>query len=77
MPDGCYAQGLLGVGELADDVVAADPQGAQSAEPSAELVSCVRLAFEQSEGVLDGVDEGPVEGEQFEPRASCEDDAGQ
>lgn len=39
-------------------------------------MSCPRVALEQSEGVLNGVDEGPVEVEQFEPCASRKNDAG-
>ena len=39
-------------------------------------MSRVRIALEQPERVLDGVDEGPVEVEQFLPGAPSENDFG-
>lgn len=38
---------------------------------------CTGVAFEEPEGVLDGIDERPVELEQLVPGATREDDAGQ
>ena len=40
-------------------------------------MSAARIAFEQSERVLDGVKERPVEVEEFESRATREFDASQ
>lgn len=43
---------------------------------AAQLVSEVRVAFEQSERVLDGVDKGPIEVEWLLPGAPRENDVG-
>ena len=55
------AKGLLGLGELVDDAVRADAKRAKSLQPPAQRVPGDRVAFEQPEGVLDSVDQRPVE----------------
>jgi hypothetical protein len=71
------ADGVLSVSELIDDAIRADAERAEAFEPPPEFVSGERVAFEQAEGVFDGVDQWPVEVEQFEAGAACEDDVGQ
>jgi hypothetical protein len=71
-----YADCLPRISELVDDAVGADAERAESLEAPAKRVSGERLALEQSEGVLDGVDQHPVEFEQLSSRATREDDAG-
>jgi hypothetical protein len=56
MPDRGDADGLVALGELVDDAVGTDAQGAEAPEPAAQRVSGVWLALGQSEGVLDSVD---------------------
>ncbi len=68
------ADGVLIVRQLIDDAVGANAQRAQAAEPATQPVPCLRLALEQSERVLDGVDQGPVEIEQLLPGTPGESD---
>ncbi len=56
MADRGDTDGVLIVCQLIDDAVGAHAQRAQTAEPAAQRVPRVRLALEQSERVLDGVD---------------------
>ncbi len=76
MADRGDTDGVLVVCQLIDDAVGPHAQRAQAAEPSAQRVPCVRLALEQSERVLDGVDQGPIEIEQLLLGAPRENDGG-
>lgn len=51
----------LSLGELVDDAVGADAKRAEPSEPPPQHVAGQRIAFEQPERVLYGVDEGPAE----------------
>jgi hypothetical protein len=51
----------LSLGELIDDAVRAHTKHAKPAQPPAQHVSGERIAFEQAERVLHGVDEGPTQ----------------
>lgn len=68
------ANRLPASGELVEDPVGANPQRVQPAELPPQSVTCFRLALEQAERVLDGVDQGPAELEQFAPGATGEDE---
>lgn len=61
MADRGDTDGPVVVSQLIDDAIRPHAQGAEPLQPAAQLVSDVRVAFEQSEGVLDSVDKGPVE----------------
>lgn len=74
--DGGDAYGLLVVDELVDDAVAADAQGAQTAQPSSQRMARGRFALELAECVLDRVDERPVKFEQVVSGPSGQNDAG-
>jgi hypothetical protein len=76
MADRGDPDGLLIVCELINDAVGAHAQRAQAREPAAQRVPGVRLALEESERILDGVDQGPLEIEQLLPRTSGENDGG-
>ena len=75
MADRRDADSALVIGELVDHAIAANVKRAQSAQPSAEGTPGPGLAFEEAEGVLDGVDQRPVEAEQLQPCAARQDDA--
>lgn len=75
MADRGDSDGLVVVCELVDDAIRAHAQRAEAVEPAAERVSRVRIALEKSQRVLDGVDLGPVELEQFLPGAPGENDS--
>lgn len=49
MPDGGDADGLPVVGELVDDAIGADAQGAQAPQAAMQRVANVRVALEQAE----------------------------
>src|SRR5215207_7453547 len=66
---------LLILDKLVDDAVAADPQRAQSPKPAAKLVPADWLALEQTERILDGVDQRPIELQQRGPGRTREDNA--
>jgi hypothetical protein len=68
--------GLVIVCQLVDDAICAYAQRAQAGQPPAEGVSAVGVALEESERVLDGVDERPVEIEQLVSGAPRENDLG-
>jgi hypothetical protein len=68
-----HSDRLLGVGELVEDAVGADPQRAQAAKPAAKRVPSSRFALEQAERIGDRVDQGPVEREQLATGAASED----
>ncbi len=56
-----HANRLLGLGKLVDDAVGADAQAAEPSQTPTKDVSDDRIAFEQSQRVMYGVDERPVE----------------
>jgi hypothetical protein len=66
---------LLGLGELIDDAVGADAKRAQASEAPPQYVAGNRIAFEQPERILYGIDERPIELEQLTAGAAREDDA--
>lgn len=81
MADRGDADSLLTLGQLVEDSIGADPQGAQASQSASERVSGIRFALEQAESVLDRVDQGPVEFEQLAPGAAgknepCQGSAG-
>lgn len=59
--DGGYPDCLALVCKLVDDAIGPHAQRAQAVQTAAQLVSTVRVALEESQRVLDGVDEGPIE----------------
>jgi hypothetical protein len=59
---------LLFIGHLVKDSVGTDSQGPETAQPPPQRVAGERIALEQAEGVLDRVDQGPV---QIEEVAAC------
>src|SRR5579875_1921009 len=67
---------LLVVGDLVDDAIGADAQRAEAVQPAPQCMSDVRVPLEQSERVLDGVDQRPVEVEKLLPGAPRENDFG-
>jgi hypothetical protein len=76
MADRGDTDGVLIVCQLIDDAIGAHAQRAQTAEPTTQLVPCLRLALERSESVLDGVDQGPAEIEQLLPGTPGNNDGG-
>ena len=74
MTDSGDANGPVGIGELVDDAIGADAQGPQAAQPAAKRVPGAGLAREPAEGLLDGIDQRPVEIEQLAACATREDD---
>jgi hypothetical protein len=65
---------LLGLDELVDDPVCPDVKRAESPQPPAQGAPGQRLALEQTERVLHGIDDGPVELEHLVADAASEDD---
>jgi hypothetical protein len=74
MTDSGDANSLVGIGELVNDAIGADAQGPQAAQPAAKGVAGAGLAREHAEGLLDGIDQRPVEVEQLAACATREDD---
>jgi hypothetical protein len=74
--DGCDADSLTVLVDLVDDPISPDSQGAESVESPAEGVADVRVTLQESECVLDGVDQRPAELEQLLSSAPREDDCG-
>jgi hypothetical protein len=74
MTDGGDADRLPSIGHLIEDAKGADPQRVEAGEPSAERLARVGLALEQAEGVLDRVDQRPIQLKQIEPRPPGEDE---
>ena len=60
-----HANGLNCIGEVVDDAEGADTERPQSREAAVQGMSRKRLTLEQPQGVLDGVDQRPVELEQL------------
>ena len=75
MSDRDNADCLFSLGELIDDAVGADAKRAQSCQAPAQNVAGERIAFQQPECILHGVDERPIELEQLTTGAAREDDA--
>lgn len=76
--DGAVADGgdshrLPAIGQLVKDSIGADPQRAQAAEPPPERMTRLRLALQQTQGVLDSVDQRPVQLKQLATGAPSED----
>ena len=76
MADGGYPDGLALVCQLVDDAIRPHAQGPQALQTAAQLVAAVGVALEESERVLSGIDQGPIEVEQLLPRAAGENDLG-
>jgi hypothetical protein len=76
MADGGHADGLVIVCQLVDDAIGAHAQRAEAVQATAQGVSEVGVALEQSERILDGVDKRPIEVEQLLPRPPGENDLG-
>ncbi len=72
MADSGDSDRLVVVRKLIDDPVRADSQRVQAAKPATQRIAGVRLALEQREGFLGGVDQRPVERKQLGARASRE-----
>lgn len=77
MPDGGYADGLFGVGQLIENPVGAHPQRVQTEELASEGVPGLGFALEQAKSILDRIDQRPAELEQLLPSATGEDEPGQ
>ena len=73
MTDCGDADGLVGIGELVNDAIRADAQGPEAPQPAAKRVPGAGLAREHAEGLLDGIDQRPVEIEQLAACATRED----
>jgi len=67
----------VAAGELVDHAVAPDPKRSEPPKRSPELMSCLVVPFEESEGIVDGVYERPVDGHEIVARRPGEDDASQ
>ena len=67
MTDGGNPNRLLGIGELVEDSIRADPKRVQTAQLASERVPGLRFSLEDAQRILDRVDERPVEFEQFPP----------
>ena len=74
MADGGHPNGLLTLSQLIEDPIRTDPQRAQAAEFAVKRLSGARLTLEEAEGVLDCVDQRPVELEQLAASAAGEDE---
>ncbi len=61
MPDRDDANRLPTLGQLIEDPVDANPKREQTAQPAAEHVTSGRFALEQAEGILDRIDQRPIE----------------
>lgn len=77
MPDGGYADGLSGVGQLIENPVGAHPQRVQTEELASQGVPGSGFSLEQAQRILDRIDQRPVELEQRLPSATGEDQTGQ
>ena len=71
-----HAHCLVVVCELVDDPIRAYAQRPEAAQPAPEGVSGLRLPFQQSERVLDSVDQRPLEFEERLSSAPRENDLG-
>jgi hypothetical protein len=71
------ADGLLTVGQLVENPIGADAQRIEPAQLAFERMSRAWLALKQAQGILDCVDQRPVEFEQLPPGATSEDKSGQ
>lgn len=67
MTDSGHANGPLPASQLIEDPISAYAQGVQPAQLASERVTGLRFALQQSQCVLDRVDQRPVEFEQLPP----------
>jgi len=77
MADSSDTNCLLSIGQLVKDSVSANTQRVQPTQLAAECVSGSRFALEQSQRILDRVDQLPVEFEQLAPCAAGKNEPGQ
>ena len=68
------ANRLLSLDELVDDSVGADAKRTQSPKAPAQHMAGERIALEQTERILDGIDERPTELEQLTACPARQDD---
>jgi hypothetical protein len=71
------ADSLLPIGSLVENPISADSQRVQTAQFASQRVASPRLALQQTQRILDRVDQRPVEFEQLPPSAAGEDEPGQ
>src|ERR1700730_17613998 len=74
MQDGDNANGAAVGSELVEDPVGPNAQRVHATQPPAQLIAGVGLSPEQRDGLLDGVDQRPVEPEQRQPSGAREND---
>ena len=73
VPNGDHPDHLIGVGEVVDDAIGAEAQDVEAAQPPTQGSTRARLPLEQGKGLLDRVDQSPLEGQQVAPRLSRQD----
>lgn len=61
MADSRHANDLIAIGQLIEDPISADPQRVQAAQPALKRVAGLGIALEQTESVLDRIDQRPAE----------------
>jgi hypothetical protein len=72
--DRCHADGLLAGVNLVHDSVRPYPERSEAGQTATEGMAGEWLAFEKTEGVLDGIDQRPTELEQLATGSPREDD---
>ena len=77
MANGRNPDRLPVVDQLIDDPVGADPERSKPLQATSQQVAGFRFALEESERVLDGVDQRPTELEDLSERPAGQDDSGQ
>ncbi len=77
MADGGHPNRLLGIGELVENPVGANAQRVEPAQFAAERMSSLRFALEQTQCILDRIDQRPVERKQLATGPAGEDESGQ
>ena len=77
MPDRRDPNGLPSVGQLIEDAISANPQGVQPVKLATKGISGKWIALQQTEGVLDCVDQRPVQLEQVSTSSASENQSRQ
>jgi hypothetical protein len=77
MTNGGNADRFSTVGQLIDDPIRADSQGVQTAEFSAQRIAGEGVAFEQSQCILNRIDQRPAQLEQVASSSPGKDEARQ
>jgi hypothetical protein len=72
--DGGNSNRLSRIRELVEDSISADPQRIEPPQFASERMAGLRLALQQSQSILDRIDQRPAEFEQLPPCATGKDE---